>query len=292
MAIPNFEKLNKAIRDAGATWVAGETPLSALHGRKLNSKYMGLALTPEIAFGALSEKRSEEISSRKQVVKIPPMIDWRNHDGRSWITSVKNQKSCGACVAFASIAVIESRIRIKLTDASRAIDLSEAHLFNCGAPNSCDVGWQPGSAMSFASNTGVGLERDFPYQPKNMPCKAIPIVAKVVRPNSAATSRTRKTALLAGPVVASMAVYDDFFSYKSGVYRHVVGNLAGYHAVCVVGYDDVAGCWIAKNSWDVGWGESGFFRIRYGECGFDSQFSFNFPSDINIISLGTSIVGV
>ena len=26
-----------------------------------------------------------------------------------------------------------------------------------------------------------------------------------------------------------------------------------------------------KNSWNVGWGESGFFKIAYGECNLDSE---------------------
>jgi hypothetical protein len=39
----------------------------------------------------------------------------------------------------------------------------------------------------------------------------------------------------------------------------------------VVGYDDDHGCWICKNSWGTGWGEGGFFRIAYGQCGIDAQ---------------------
>jgi hypothetical protein len=34
-----------------------------------------------------------------------------------------------------------------------------------------------------------------------------------------------------GPVVAMMEVYNDFFTYSSGVYRHLTGSLVGYHAV-------------------------------------------------------------
>ena len=108
----------------------------------------------------------------------------------------------------------------------------------------------------------------------------IPPVLKISGHHPAATSTDRKKALLDGPVVAAMAVYQDFFHYKSGVYRHITGNLAGYHAVCVVGYDDAKACWIVKNSWGSNWGEHGFFNIRYGECGLDTQFPFTVPDQL------------
>jgi hypothetical protein len=65
-------------------------------------------------------------------------------------------------------------------------------------------------------------------------------------------------------------VYNDFFSYTSGVYRHVSGGVAGGHCVCAVGYNDAGGYWICKNSWGTGWGQAGYFNIAYGECGIDS----------------------
>ncbi len=43
-----------------------------------------------------------------------------------------------------------------------------------------------------------------------------------------------------------MEVYDDFRTYRSGIYSHVTGSLIGYHAVCVVGYNDAEGYWIVK----------------------------------------------
>ena len=56
-------------------------------------------------------------------------------------------------------------------------------------------------------------------------------------------------------------MYQDFFAYKSGVYRHVTGGVAGGHCVTLIGYDDGQGCWIAKNQWGTGWGDGGFFKI-------------------------------
>jgi cathepsin B len=68
-------------------------------------------------------------------------------------------------------------------------------------------------------------------------------------------------------------VYEDFFAYKSGVYHHVSGGQAGGHAVKIIGWGNESGAnfWLAANSWGTGFGMSGFFKIREGDCGFASQ---------------------
>jgi cathepsin B len=67
-------------------------------------------------------------------------------------------------------------------------------------------------------------------------------------------------------------VYQDFMNYKSGVYKHVSGNVLGGHAVKIVGWGQENGTnyWICANSWGTSWGENGFFRIAWGQCGIDS----------------------
>ena len=54
-----------------------------------------------------------------------------------------------------------------------------------------------------------------------------------------------------------MTVYNDFYSYTSGVYSHVTGSYLGGHAILIVGYDDVGKYFIAKNSWGTSWGRGG-----------------------------------
>ena len=68
-----------------------------------------------------------------------------------------------------------------------------------------------------------------------------------------------------------MTVYKDFTHYKSGIYKHVDGNKLGGHAVTIVGYNDAEKYWLVRNSWGTHWGENGYFKIAYGECGFPSQ---------------------
>lgn len=68
-------------------------------------------------------------------------------------------------------------------------------------------------------------------------------------------------------------VYHDFFNYKTGVYHHVSGDLAGGHAVKILGWGNENGTdyWLCANSWGPEWGDGGFFKIKQGECGVDQS---------------------
>ena len=78
-----------------------------------------------------------------------------------------------------------------------------------------------------------------------------------------------------GPLEGAFTVYEDFFSYSSGVYYHVSGGVAGGHAIKVIGYgvDSASGLsyWLCSNSWGTGWGMTGFFKIKQGDCGINQQ---------------------
>ena len=52
------------------------------------------------------------------------------------VTSVKDQKSCGSCWAFAANAAVESKYKI---DKNWNLNLSEQDLIDCG-PGSCSGG--------------------------------------------------------------------------------------------------------------------------------------------------------
>jgi hypothetical protein len=78
-----------------------------------------------------------------------------------------------------------------------------------------------------------------------------------------------------GPLVASFDVHSDFsafYSSGSGVYRRT-GNFPrlGIHVVLLIGYDDAAQCWIAKNSHGVRTAHpQAIFRIGFGEVMIDA----------------------
>jgi hypothetical protein len=181
-------------------------------------------------------------------------------------------------VAFATVATLETQARIRFNKPGWALDLSEAELFFCGAGRKCNEGWYPTDAMEFAKAHGVAEEACFPYQDHDMDCQQAADRAgrlvKVEAHQEIIDIAARKEFLdRTGPVVACLAVYNDFMYYQSGIYEHRAGDLLGYHAVSCIGYDDVNGCWICKNSWGQNWGEDGFFRIAYGEAEIDTAFA-------------------
>jgi C1A family cysteine protease len=286
MPEPDFERLNRLIKEAGAEWEAGSISMSRFFGERPTTEHFGLSFDPVPAAREAAALRLEEGTKFATAAPPPRKLDWRRQGG-NFVTAPKDQSSCGSCVAFATVGCLESRTLIAQNRPGGNLDLSEAHLFYCGAPNSCGTGWYFDPALQFAMNTGVGLEAQFPYTPGNQPCRQIPPAVRVTGYARASSRTARKEALTRGPVIGGMQVFDDFMTYRNGVYRHVSGNFLGWHAVLVIGYDDEAGYWIAKNSWSAGWGENGFFRIAYGQCSIDTDALFYDPSVA--ISAGASV---
>ena len=75
-----------------------------------------------------------------------------------------------------------------------------------------------------------------------------------------------------GPVIAGMAVFTDLQDYKGGIYKQEKGEMIGLHAIVITGWGmkDGVKYWVVRNSWSEEWGEKGYFRIQFGECGIDN----------------------
>jgi C1A family cysteine protease len=265
-----------AIEEEKLPWTAGPTELTSLSSDE-QRKHLGLLVTPEEHQSLVAE--SQRVAAQEQqfaaaLVGAPAAIDWRNVGGGNYVTPIKNQGGCGSCVSFCSCATIESAVRIKLQNPNYGIDLSEGFMQFCGG-GSCG-GWGLTSGLSFAQSTGVTDEACMPYQATNMNCAASRCsdwqnrLTKISGFTGHSTMDARKTAVAAGPVLAGMEVWSDFFAYSGGVYvkSSAAQRLSppGYHCICVIGYDDNQQCWIIKNSWGANWGEGGFGRIRYGQA--------------------------
>jgi C1A family cysteine protease len=283
-----LKAIRNAISEAGHSWSAEPNFLTALPEED-RKNWLGYVPGPNEA--SLEEKERAatlnfeafQVSSPGvKVFSAPAAYDWRNVGTLNFVTPIKNQGGCGSCVAFGTIAAVESKIKI-IRGATTATDLSEAHLFYCIARSqgrTCggsSGGWWPEPAMVAFRDIGVADEACYPYTAADQNCtgRCSDWASRVVK----TTGYTKLTSIAAmkewlatnGPMQACFTVYNDFFSYAGGVYKKANNTVAGGHCVCIIGYNDSQQCWIAKNSWGTGWGESGFFRIGYGQCGIDSE---------------------
>jgi|GEM_PF-3486454 len=218
-------------------------------------------------------------------IDLPPYFDWRSKDRINWTTSIKNQGPCGSCWAHASIAVMETMIKIGLDNPDLDLDFSEQFMISC-SEGGCG-GWFMDSSAAFLKSTGVPREECFPYVAQDVACdlrcsdwqeqiEKIPDWNWVSGFPQVVNPTLIKQKLLKGPLLVAMTVYDDFMYYSRGAYEHVKGYLIGDHAVVLMGWDDKDRCWICKNSWGRDWGESGWFRIRMGknECGIEDSLIY------------------
>lgn len=281
-----------AIEEEGLPWTASETELTKLSTEDQQA-HLGLIVTPEERqqlAADFAQQAAWEMTAA-EVFGAPTQVDWRNHGG-NYVTPVKNQGSCGSCVSFCTCAVIESAVRIKFGNPNYNIDLSEGFLQFCGG-GSCG-GWGLTSGLAYAQSTGTTDEACMPYQPTNMACTTSRCsdwqnrLTKISSHTGHATMEARKNALAtSGPLLAGMAVYNDFFAYSSGNYVKTAGSaLAGYHCITVVGYDDTQQCWILKNSWGTNWGDAGFCKIQYGQADLLIDSSWMMYSVVPLVQAG------
>ena len=196
----------------------------------------------------------------------------------------QNQANCGACPAFGWTGTWECKLRKVANNPKLACKLSEAHLFFCTQDASCENG-SDYPTIAVQAEKGVCLESCLPYKDVDQGC-AVGICAnwweaayKIAGYYVINDPTASKVALDSEPLAVSMAVYNSFFNYVSGVYQKIANDsLAGYHAIENPGYSDFLVADLIKNSWGTGWGTGcmvngvkrpGYCWIGYGQLDAD-----------------------
>ncbi len=203
-------------------------------------------------------------------------FDWRNLD---MITAVKNQKTCGCCWAFASVAAYEPSFAIR--NGGRLIVASEQHVLDCnGKGFSCNGGWwafdlfqQPGVLRDSQLRYLTPPQQQSPCTNRSGPYR-IGTWAYVTTSNEIPSVPTLKKALCDhGPIAVAIDASPNFLQYKGGVFSENQSpyaiatrpnQIAVNHAIVIVGWDDKKNAWAIKNSWGPNWGvDSGFGWVNY-----------------------------
>jgi len=226
------------------------------------------------------------------------------------LNEVRDQANCGSCWAFGATEAMSDRICIH-SNQKLQTRVSAQNLLACCS--TCGLGCHggyPSSAWKYWQSTGIstgGLYGDIKFcQPYFLPpCTHYGQGSHDDCPPSVETPKCKtdcsdgnkkeylnemtygenaysirgeenimKEIYENGPVEGTYFIYEDFITYKSGVYQHVVGELITDHDIKILGWgveDDVK-YWLCVNSWNEEWGDKGFFKIKRGnnECGIEN----------------------
>ncbi|XP_060519630.1 cathepsin B-like [Cylas formicarius] len=255
-----------------------------------------------IASGVVKRPLSERtnyIYSFEEDSEIPDFFDaaeaWPKCES---IKQIRDQSKCGACWAFAAVQAMSDRICIH-SGQTKQVYISAQDLLTCceRCGDGC-FGGDPFSAWDYWWSNGIvtgGL-----YNAADQGCKSYFLSECDDHPNKCrdyvGTPQCVKTCddrsrsyndslafgelikvfikeediqreiMNNGPVEATYTVYEDFASYKSGIYQPTTDVEISSHAVKIVGWgvEDGVKYWKIANSWNTRWGEDGYFRMIRG----------------------------
>ena len=297
------KEIAKIVNKLNTTWTASEykRDYKPLLGVILNdSKRL-----PEKEFTSLNINLPDEYDLRK----VYPNCES--------IREIRDQANCGSCWAFAAVEAMSDRICIysNQTDQRR---VSAQNLLTCCSTcgYGCEGGY-PSEAWGYWKGYGIptgGLFGDKnTCQPYFLPpcdhhvsgsygaCPESVDTPECVKDCKSGNNADYKTDLTkaysaysvfgeenirqeiyeSGPVEASFSVYEDFVTYKTGIYQHITGDYLGGHAVKIIGWgvENSVKYWICANSWNNEWGDNGFFKILRGnnECNIEEVVFAGIP---------------
>jgi len=283
--VANSPELVDYVNAQKTTWKAG-----------LNPRFEGVSIDTirgMMGVRGMDEPLGLPIVSQR-VGAIPDSFDARDQWASCQsVKEIRDQGQCGSCWAFGAVEAMNDRICIHSSGASQ-VHLSVEDVVTCckTCGMGCNGGY-PAMAWRYWVNKGIVTDGCRPYDlGRAAACKTECVAGYPISYQNdkhfgvssygvQGLDNIRQEILTNGPVEAAFTVYEDFMNYKSGVYQHVVGKMLGGHAVKILGWGVENGTpyWLVANSWNTGWGENGFFKIKRGnnECGIEGKICAGMP---------------
>ena len=211
----------------------------------------------------------------------------QSHSLRQYCPSTKDQGPYGTCASWAtayaartiSEAIANNWIESLQITRETFSPLFIYSLAKKGNDSRCQTGVYLGAAFEILKMRGVAKYRDFNFDcsssasiPGELHVKARSYTIdnyfalfSGTDPYSKKISTTKKSIAENRPVVISMEIFNSFQKDNEKVWSGIRDVSGGYHAMCVVAYDDnkYGGSFLLMNSWGPKWGIDGFKWIRY-----------------------------
>jgi len=241
-----------------------------------------------------------------------------------WLTSVKDQASCGSCWSFAVVGAIEPKYKLNLNDSRVSADLSEQYSISCDNscyagytyPNTycntgCDGGWLDLN-LNYVMGSGTVDENCFSYSSGggdsgNCANKCADYSSRLWTIGGADYSgrwqnftyqELEQWIIDYGPSPIGIYMVDNVNG--NGFINCGAGGSSN-HAVVLVGYNDTGNnatsYWIVKNSWGSSYGKNGYFYIKFNDrCNVGTEVYYlnltntpEFKPTINFVSPSSDI---
>lgn len=278
-----IETLNANLEARNMPWRAGETSVSNLSYEEKKNLFGGTVPNLngfEYYIGGIfvmpgyqpeQVAQSQEAQEVQATAAVPSSWDWRNKDGKNWMTPVKSQGSCGSCWAFATLGALEAYVNIYFQQLVN-FDLSEQDLISCYHGTGCSGGNAP-DAYNYIINHGVVDENCFPYMESNGNCsnkcntsnETVKVQTCIVFNSATQTENDLKELVAKGPA-----------SFSISSWGHAMA-LAGYKTIqkgdkiyvsttdyIIIGANSSligSTAWLLKNSWGANFGDNGYAYI-------------------------------
>jgi C1A family cysteine protease len=221
-----------------------------------------------------------DIPDHRDVYRIhKPQINPLTGDLRKtgFLPSIWNQGELGSCVAHSTLAAYVYCLGLQ-----GILEFMPSRLmayYNARVKENSvneDNGCQIRTAVKELNNLGVCHEDLWPYKIRKFSkkpddnCYYQANKEKVLQYSRVGQTENEIESCITNgyPVCVGITLYDSFESdevAKNGIISlpGLKENCIGGHAVLIVGYDHVKRMFILRNSWDVDWGEVGYFYVPY-----------------------------